>query len=805
VGKRAYLVLFASLVAMLVVIPAAAADTATSTFTGNVSASGTKTKTFSFNVTQTGTISASLGWTDTSANLDLFLVQPGGGDVAKATSTTANPETISYTATQTGTWKIRVRATSGSSDFTATVMYPVSAVSGNGIATFSKSIGFSGPAGLYAYGMDWDSTDNTILVGDYWNYRVWRYHTDGTLASSTPVSQHALGGLSGGITAPYDVEADATDLNSNGLAALWVADQGSSRIVEFDHNGRWLQTIGKLNSGQAGGTDATHPGHAYPYGCGGGDMHIPTHILVDTVFSTHYIYVSDPNCRAVYIYDHQGGFHGALDWTGSGVGTPIPRGVAEDAAGNIYVAEFNSRKIFVFDPGTKKIIGSIGRQSDMNDVRGIDIDQTHHLIYTVGAYWNRTYEFTYDPAKVSAGTGASSVVGTFVNEWRNIDGSNYASGHQAFDSIRFPAVDGQGNVYTGETWGCDTYCTGTAYGYGVEKFQPGNIANFPNCNVSNATNAVNTCAGATRLPWATGPQPPPRGGFNQQNGIAIDSSDDLYAVDTFEQRVQKFDLSSTCTAPGSCPAWMLEWGSRKPAAPTSDGFGYPRALTFGDDGRIWVGDNNNDVMAFTTGGSFVHRFGSQGKTAGQFSGGVQGIDVEGGKVYATDVGGCRLQVFDETKLLSATSIAKAPTGTLLENLGGCGSSVGQMLAPRGIAVDTANNAVFVAETGNNRITRWNLSTNTATVIKPTCGGKGLAQPWGISWDPSHTWLYIGDVKNARIVRMKPDGSSCQVVVTQADLPSGDQFLGSNFIQFDSAGRMWVSDNSRHIYGFTITG
>ena len=52
--------------------------------------------------------------------------------------------------------------------------------------------------------------------------------------------------------------------------------------------------------------------------------------------------------------------------------------------------------------------------------------------------------------------------------------------------------------------------------------------------------------------------------------------------------------------------------------------------------------------------------------------------------------------------------------------------------------------------------------------------------------------------------MTPDGSTCQVVVAPADLPSGDQFLGANFIQFDSAGRMWVSD-SRHVYGFTLTG
>src|SRR5205085_6973521 len=94
-------------------------------------------------------------------------------------------------------------------------------------ATLVKTIGFPGPAGLYAYGMDWDASDNTILVGDYWNYRVKRYTTDGQLVGS--VSQHALGGLSGGITAPYDVEADPTDLNSSGKAALWVADQGSSR------------------------------------------------------------------------------------------------------------------------------------------------------------------------------------------------------------------------------------------------------------------------------------------------------------------------------------------------------------------------------------------------------------------------------------------------------------------------------------------------------------------------------------------------------------------------------------------------
>src|SRR5207253_4042093 len=134
--------------------------------------------------------------------------------------------------------------------------------------------------------------------------------------------------------------------------------------------------------------------------------------------------------------------------------------------------------------------------------------------------------------------------------------------------------------------------------------------------------------------------------------------------------------------------------------PNNEGFGYPRALTYEPDNHhyIWVGDNNNDVMAFTQTGTFVHRFGSQGKAAGQFSGGVQGIRVQGGLVYATDYAGCRLQVFDEAKLLTVglgTSALEALVGDT-----GCTT----MKGPRGVAVDPSNPAiVYVAETGANRI------------------------------------------------------------------------------------------------------
>jgi hypothetical protein len=54
-------------------------------------------------------------------------------------------------------------------------------------------------------------------------------------------------------------------------------------------------------------------------------------------------------------------------------------------------------------------------------------------------------------------------------------------------------------------------------------------------------------------------------------------------------------------------------------------------------------------------------------------------------------------------------------------------------------------------------------------------------------------------------RMSPDGSTCEVVVTQPNMPAGTNFLGSNFIAWDSTGKMWVSDNSRRVYGFTVSG
>jgi DNA-binding beta-propeller fold protein YncE len=643
------------------------------------------------------------------------------------------------------------------------------------LASYSETFGYSGPARNYAYGGDFDPSTNTLLWGDYWNYRVKRYTRSGerctpTLCNGSPfvVTVTRAAGQLGGSAAPYDVETDMFDRDTRGRASFWVADQGSSRVVQYSHTGTWLQTIGR----GGGGTGPAHPGRHYATGCGNGNMTIPTHMWVDP--SNGRLYIADPRCRDVYVFTHTGGFLFEFNWGGwrtlTGLGTPIPRGIARgrdwngDGQRDIYVVEHNSRRVVIFDT-SGRFLGAFPRVDQMSDPRGLDVDPVSGRVVTVSAIKNRVYVF--------------SPRGALLRWWGDMDGPRSSSmGDRRFDSIRFPAVDGRGNIYVGDTWGSRAPDPRTGrkwFGYRIYKFS----RTFE------------------RRPWATPSQPPPDGGFNQNNGVAVSPGGGLFVVDTFEQRVQKFDSGSRCRSKRRCPAWLLQFGSREPAGPASRGFGYPRALTFGS-GKVWVGDNNNAVLAWRPNGTFVHRFGSQGSAPGQFQGGVQGILVPGnGRIYTTDISNCRLQIFDQ-----ATALQQARPRPI-SYMGSCGSGPNQMSGSRGIELSPNGSTAYVVETWNSRISIWDLTTKTSTTVRPSCGGSGLNAPWGITWDPSERWLYIGDYGNNRIVRWSPSSSTCRVVTTGADAPQ--RFRGPNYLDFGPDGRLYVSDNTRHVYAFTIIG
>lgn len=517
---------------------------------------------------------------------------------------------------------------------------------------------------------------------------------------------------------------------------VWVADQPNARVVEFSSTGKWLQSIG-----YGGGPSlAEH----YAVGCGNGMMTYPTSLAVDPV--NRDVFVTDTACHGVWVYDQHGNFLRQFAWaTASRL---VPRGIGLDSASppNVYVVGLD-KYIHVFDENGALLNTFPGapQPTDMGDARGLAVDNVNHRVYVVSAQNQKVVVF--------------STSGSYIATWSS-------AGATPFNSIRYVTTDQGGDVYVSDM-----------YGYSVYKFDlDGNV-----------------------LPWATGPQPPPGGGWTKLAGVAVDPvNGNVYGVDSFGNRVQYFATSGgqSCRSATNCPSLLGTFGERGFSGGTFD---YPHVAGVDHNANAVFVDGTDRVLRFTLAGQFVSGFGSQGLSPGQFRNGPQGMRVVpgtngNGRIYVTDPLNSRLQVFDYT-------------GKLLSYMGSRGTGADQMRRPQALEVDPVRNVAYVSDTENNRVVMWNLTTeSTVATFSGSVGGLAV-RPRGLALDPSRQWLYIGDTANNRIVRVSAADLStgAAVVTTGADTPAGhlNAPVWMQFSAFD--GRLYVSDASQTIYAFTIIG
>ena len=242
--------------------------------------------------------------------------------------------------------------------------------------------------------------------------------------------------------------------------------------------------------------------------------------------------------------------------------------------------------------------------------------------------------------------------------------------------------------------------------------------------------------------------------------------------------------------PTPTPLPMLRWGS---------GSGYPfispRGVATGPDESVYVVDRDaHMVVKFTSEGTFLANWGSEGSGPGQFNS-PHGVAVApDGSVYVADTQNCRIQKFTSD-------------GNFIWERGSRGTGAKDtdrhkhFLHPHGVAVGP-NGSVYVADTDNNRIHTY---TPDGTFIDFLVEGYEVQfrSPFGLSVGPDGS-VYVADHDNHRVQRSTSDGRF--IVQWGSEGGNSGQFRGPFGVAISDDGKVYIADKDNHrVQIFTSDG
>jgi DNA-binding beta-propeller fold protein YncE len=162
-------------------------------------------------------------------------------------------------------------------------------------------------------------------------------------------------------------------------------------------------------------------------------------------------------------------------------------------------------------------------------------------------------------------------------------------------------------------------------------------------------------------------------------------------------------------------------------------------------GIIYVSDTYaHNIKAFSDEGKLIRVVGQRGEGDGEFNFPTH-LAFSNDQLYVTDTLNSRIQVFDAN-------------GQMVKKFGQRGLYVGNLVRPKGVAVDNANN-IYVIESLYDRLLVFNNQGETLLAL----GGNGKAAgefylPAGV-WIDSQNHVYIADMFNGRVTILEFLGGS----------------------------------------------
>lgn len=574
---------------------------------------------------------------------------------------------------------------------------------------------FNGPSGVAM-----DAAGN-VYVADVWNHIVRKITPGGavsTLAGTAGVSGSVDGtGASARFYAPMGVAVDAA-------GNVLVADTYNSTIRKITSGGVVSTLAG--TAGAAGSADGVGAAARFtaPFG-----------VAVDAVGN---VYVTDTRNHTIRKITSGGvvstlagwpGVSGSTDGTGSAARFSTPTGVAADVAGNLFVADALNYTIRKITPGgavstlagTAGVSGSadgVGASAKFGEPDGVAVDAAGNVF--VGDYDSCMIR------KITPGGAVSTVAGN--GGWGSSDGTGPAA---MFMHPRGVALDAAGNVVVADSgnhtirrittggvvstlagkagiWGRDDGLGAAAlfFGpFGVTVDAAGNtfVADFANNTIRRISSAgeVSTFAGAAGLSGsADGTGATAR--FNTPSGVAVDVTGNVFVADYRNHTIRKITPSGLV----STMAGTVGVSGSADGVGVAAQFFNPISVSVDVAGNVFVVDSNNNTIRKITSGGVVSTLAGTAGLSGSADGTGTAARFKFPNSLAADGAG---NVFVADAYNS--TIRKISPGGVVSTLAGMagvsGSADGTGAAarfndPTGVAVDSIGN-VFVADSGNHTI------------------------------------------------------------------------------------------------------